>query len=307
MGAETGSPWGAQVLWKKTRLGRMGYVSKGPVLSEESPAAIKTAIGHIRQAAQQLGLRALILQPPDDSAIAPQDLVHHGFSPLPVPGVISATAIVDLGSGRDSLEARMNRRTRQEARQAVKRGVTVRWGTRADLPVFFDLMLGSCRRQGTSPNPRRVELLEALWDCFPACVQVAFARIGEEDVAGLLTIGYGPSCTFWKKGWNSRETAAHANCLLNIEALRWASDRGYCFADFGALDRPIAEALLAGQSLTLAQQQTRHTFNLRLGARPKLLPPAQLLVLNPVLRGMVNTCSRCRPLGRWLFRSVGRG
>jgi hypothetical protein len=307
MGAETGSPWGAQVLWKKTRLGRMGYVSKGPVLSEESPAAIKTAIGHIRQAAQQLGLRALILQPPDDSAIAPQDLVHHGFSPLPVPGVISATAIVDLGIGRDSLEARMNRRTRQEARQAVKRGVTVRWGTRADLPRFFNLMLGSCRRQNTSPNPGRVEILEAIWDSFPSRIQIAFAQVQAEDVAGLFVIGFGRRCTFWKKGWNSHESAAHANCLLNVEVLRWAAENDCHFADFGALDREMAESLLAGRPLTTAQQQSRHTFNLRLGARPKLLPPAQLLVLNPMLRTMVNACSRCRPLGRWLFRSVGRG
>lgn len=306
MAAEAGTRWGAQILWKEGRLGRMGYVSKGPVLKEESPDAIALALDHIRRAARQLGLRALVVQPPDESQITPAHLCQHGFSPLPLPGVISATALADLSGGPPALEMRMNRRTRQEARQAIKRGVTVRWGTRADLPRFFDLMLGSCRRQNTAPNPGRVVVLEAIWDSFPSRIQIGFAQVHAEDVAGLFLMGFGRRCTFWKKGWDSHETATHANCLLNVEALRWAADNGYHFVDFGALDREMAESLLAGRPLTAAQQQSRHTFNLRLGAQPKLLPPAQLLILNPVLRGMVNVCSRYRPLGRWLFRSVGR-
>jgi len=307
LAAGAGPSWGAQILWKETRPGRVGYVSKGPVLAEESPATIATALTHLRQAARQLGLRALVVQPPDESRISAADLCRQGFSALPLPGVISATALVDLRGGPDAFEARMNRRTRQEARQAVKRGVTVRWGARADLPLFFELMRGSCRRQNTAPNPGRVEILEALWDAFPGRIQIGFAHVQEEAVASLLLIGFGSRCTFWKKGWNSQEAVRHANCLLNVAALRRAADQGYRFVDFGALDRPLAEALLAGQPPTPAQLQSRHTFNLRLGAQPKLLPPAQLLVLNPVLRGMVNVSSRCRPLGRWLFRALSPG
>jgi lipid II:glycine glycyltransferase (peptidoglycan interpeptide bridge formation enzyme) len=298
---------GLQLLWKPTRLGNMGYVSKGPVLPNEDQSAVNALLTELQSTAARLGLRALILQPPDQSAITPSDLHRHGFGTKPLDSVIRATAVIDVSAGRAALLARMNRQVRREARLAAERGVTVRQGGREDLACFFALMELSCRRQQTAPNPARVELLEALWDEFSPNIILGLAAVHGEPVAGLLMLGHGSRLSFWKKGWDSKDRHSFANCLLNVEAIGWAHDRGYQTVDFVGLDPQIAETLATGGQLTESQLRSRHMFNLRLGAEPKLLPPARLLVVNPVVRQLYHLGSRCRPINNWLQRRLGAG
>ncbi len=120
-------------------------------------------------------------------------------------------------------------------------------------------------------------------------------------------IGHGSLMTFWKKGWNSQESRSYANCLLNVEALGWAADQGYRTVDFAALAPGIAETLLSGGELTADQRRTRHIFNLRLGAEPKLLPPARLLVINPTLRRLYRLLSLIPAMERGLMQRLGSG
>ena len=307
LAAEPDHLWGAQILWKKTRLGRFGYISKGPVLVEENPTVVRTALGEICHAARRLGLRALIVQPPDDSSITTADLVGCGFLPAPVPGVISATALVNLEGDRAGIEARMSRRAKQQAKQARNCGLRIRFGKRSDLRIFFELMLSSCQRQGVLPNPSRVEVLEAIWDNFQPHVHLVFARIGEEDVAGWFIIGFGERCTFWKKGWNRCPRAVHANHLLTAEALYWAADAGYRLADFGGLDRSVAESLLAGAPLTPEQQRSKDVFHLRMGGVPKVLPVAQIFSADRMLNCVLRSLCRFPRLWGWSFKLVARG
>ena len=180
-------------------------------------------------------------------------------------------------------------------------------GDRADLAAFFRLMESSCRRQNTRPNPSRLELLEALWDEFSPQVLLGLVSVRGETIAGLLMVGHGRRLTFWKKGWDSRDQHSFANCLLNVEALGWAFERGYTSVDFGAVDPLIAETLVSGGQLSEQQLRSRHMFNLRLGAEPHLLPPARLLVVNPAMRQFHRLFSQCRPLENWLMQRLGAG
>jgi lipid II:glycine glycyltransferase (peptidoglycan interpeptide bridge formation enzyme) len=298
---------GLQLLWKATRFGRIGYVSKGPVLPLETGPVITEVLKKLQATARGLGLRALILQPPDRSGIADLDLRPHHFSRNPVPSVIRATATIDLRSGRGAWEGRMHSKTRQQARAAIKRGVTVRSGGRADLALFFALMCESCRRQNTRPNPSRLEALEALWDAFNPRLRLGFASVDGEAIAGLLMIGHGDRLTFWKKGWNSRGAQLYANCHLMVEALDWGTQWGYATVDFAGLDHGIAQTLVGGGSLDEAQQRSRDMFNLRLGAQAQLIPGARLLVLNPVLRQLHRISSLFPPVEKRLMRSLGGG
>jgi hypothetical protein len=115
-------------------------------------------------------------------------------------------------------------------------------------------------------------------------------------------VGHGNRLTFWKKGWNSHESKSYANTLLNVEALGWAFDRGFRFVDFAAIDVGIAEILLAAGKLTDQQRSTRHMFNLRLGATPRLLPPARLLILNRAIRRVFSFCCQIGPLNKLLMQ-----
>ena len=299
------SEGGLQLLWKQSRFGRFGYISKGPVLPVETPAAVNAMMVTLKARAASLGLRAMILQPPDDSEISTETLIKHGFGRDPVEFVIRATAVVDVSGGRVPFMEHMGKKSRWEARQALKQGVTVRVGSRADLPLFFSLMLETCRRQRTQPNPSRLELIEALWDAFSPTVMVGFAVHAGKAVAGVLMIGHGHRMTIWKKGWNSQDSHLFANRLLNIEAFGWSCDRGYAAVDFVALDSQIAETLLSGGKLTEAQRSSRDIFHLRLGAQPKLLPPARLLVINPALRRLHRLLGLIPAVERGLMHRLG--
>jgi lipid II:glycine glycyltransferase (peptidoglycan interpeptide bridge formation enzyme) len=298
---------GLQILWKPTRLGRIGYVSKGPVLKAETATSVSAILASLTTKARSLNLRAMILQPPDESVITMDELKRHHFSPKPVDSVVRATATIDLRGGYAAWEDRMHSKARQQARTAIKRGVTVTQGGSADLGMFYELMCATCRRQNTRPNPARLELLEALWSLFHPHIRLGFAWADGAPIAGLLMLGHGSRMTFWKKGWNSSGAQLYANCLLNMEALRWAHDWGYTSVDFGAVDPLIATTLAAGGHLTEEQLRSRDMFNLRLGAVPHQLPPARLLIINPALRVLFLLSDKLPPLSRWLMRKMGAG
>ena len=108
-----------------------------------------------------------------------------------------------------------------------------------------------------------------------------------------------------------------ANFLLHVEALRWASEKGYRTFDFVALDREIAENLLANKLLDEKQRKTRHMFNLRRAANPMLLPRGPYSRAKPGFshgfrqvarsRFMLNfTLNRCCVRFSAAYRSLGR-
>jgi hypothetical protein len=265
-------------------LGRIGYITKGPVLADESPMCIERALSAVVEAAERLHLSALVLQPPDCSAITVDDLVGHGFFATPLKRVIRVTAEFDLRPDSNAVLQRMSQSARKHWRQAARRGVTFNWGSRADLPVFFELMRATCRRQSTSPHPSDVMFLECLWDAAPGHIHLALAEHERQVVAGLLLISHGTRLVMWKRGWDAVDPHLHANAFLSIECLLWASQSGYCVADALGMSAEIADAMMSGRGFTQEHSRSRDTFNVRLGARPRQLPPAQLLIMNPLGR-----------------------
>lgn len=305
-GAEGRIEGGFLMLIKSTRLGRIGFVNKGPVLAGEGPESVPDALRRVLDAARAQRLRALILQPPDRSRIRSEDLRRCGFCRNPVPGIIDATLIASLEGGREAILARVGRTARREARQAVEKGVQIVEGGRSDLPRFFDLMCHTCRRQGVAPNPASVDALYRRWDAFGPDIKVLFARVRGELVAGLLLLRFGKTCTFEKKGWNEQAPEAHPNTLLNVEALLRASEWGCESVDFGAMDRGLAERMLKGEEVEEELSRTRHVFNVRLGARPVLLPPAQVWMPYAWQRPGVDWILGRRWLARYLEHALGR-
>jgi lipid II:glycine glycyltransferase (peptidoglycan interpeptide bridge formation enzyme) len=295
---------GSLLLIKNTRFGRVGFVNKGPVLKEEHPNSIGLAMQRLLDTAASERVRALIVQPPDESRIAPADLRSHGFCRAPVPGIIDATLIASLEGGQEGVRSRLSRTARKQARQAQDRGVQTVEGTRADLPVFFELMCVTCRRQGVPPNPASVEALYRRWDAFTPDIRLFLATVKGEAVAGLLVLRFGDRCVFEKKGWNEKFPEAHPNTLLNVEAMMRAAAWGCRVVDFGAMDRSLAERMLAGKAVETELAATRYAFNLRLGARPVLLPEARVWIpwkwQRPWLDWLLSVPAFARRLERWV-------
>jgi hypothetical protein len=201
-------------------------------------------------------------------------------------GIINSTLIVELQGGIEALRRSMRRTTVSEIGQAERRGVRIREGDVRDLSLFFELMSGSCRRQGTRPNPSSEKVLREIWGRFSVSgsIRLNIAECEGEPVAGALCIAFGDRVTFWKKGWGSRHADRKPNSLVCYEALQWSCFNGYRYFDFASLDRSIACSILRGSPLSEAQRRGRDFFHLGFGGRPVLLPEARILIANRPLR-----------------------
>jgi len=277
---------GFQILWRQSWRGRIGYVSGGPVVLPGHPGLAEYATELLQKVARRERLRALAVQPPGLCKQMSARLAGSGFLLEVSADVNEATCVVDLRDGFEAVERRMSRETRRCAKLAVNRGVTIREGGRDDLQTFFELMLSTCRRQGAEPNPANVRYFLALWDAARpgGCVRLFFATYENQPLAGYVCIIFGQTVSLWKKGWTSTEGRRYPNDLITYEVLKWASSTGYQFCDFCSLDKRMAIAMLSGNPLSPEQERSRHMFNLRFGAGPRLLPEARVYLPNPLIR-----------------------
>jgi len=279
---------GFQMLTKSSLRGRMGYVSKGPVVLPGHDGLAEYATELLRMLTRKEKLMALVVQPPDLCLQMSEALAGNGFMLNSLTKVNDATWMVDLRDGFEAVEQRMSKETRKKVRQAVNRGLKIREGGRQDIEAFFELMLSTCQRQGVEPNPPNAQHLLALWDAAhpKGCIRLFFSEFEGTPVTGQICIGFGKTVTLWKKGWSCTESQRNPNDLSIYEALKWASREGYQFCDFSAFGRQMAIAMLNGEPLSSEQEHSRHMFHVRFGGNPRLLPEARIYFPNPMIRSI---------------------
>ncbi len=301
---------GFQILWRRTRVGRIGYVSRGPVTAPEDPEIATLLVELIVEAARRFNLVAIVVQPPAQSRVISSCLAAQRFVPNHFLGVVTATLIFDLSKGMEEVEAKMSKTTRKHLRQGRRHGVNVREGSENDLGTFFHLMLESCKRQGVSPNPSSESELLKLWAVSQSAgrCRVTFAEHNGKPIAGQFCIAFDDVLTFWRKGSLPEHLHLHPMEVLYHEALSWAHLHGFALCDFDNLNRQIAETLVAGLPLSDEQKTSRDIFNLGFGGRPVLLPEAYMLVINPVFHWIFCELIKSRNVLRLLniLRSLRR-
>jgi hypothetical protein len=277
---------GFQMLWRKSRLGRIGYVSKGPVTASESVEMLRLLEVLLKSAVVELGLVALIIQSPDaskaDDGLSPDS----DFLPSNPMGVIEATYLVDVRAEKEALHRNMSPSLRRNIRKARRQPMNVREGTEADLPKFFELMEATCRRQLTKPNPASLNAVRRLWHAFAPSnsVRLTFADCPGDTPATKLSLIFGERMTVWKKGWDGSHGDWHPNELLESDALEWAHDHGCRICDFCSFNRAATVQLSNGRPPSEICLTSRDEYHFRFGGLPKLLPRARLHVPNPILR-----------------------
>lgn len=285
---------GFRMFWRRTRLGRIGYVTKGPVLAEETDALARFAAASLVATARKLRLVGLVVQPPDDSPTLEAALTHHRFAEDRWARVVDATIVLEMDRGLERIRSGFTKSLRRNLRQADRKGTRMRLGTEEDLPLFHRLMTATCVRRHTRPNPASVGEVRTIWRAFEAsrALRLAFAYCGEEPVAATLAIGFGARADLWKTGWTGTHPEWHANELLTAAELEWAIESGRRLCDFGAIERQTARRLLAGADRGATFIDGRYTFLLQFGGQPKLLPAAHFY-------------SPWKPI-RWLHRFAHR-
>jgi hypothetical protein len=284
---------GFQILARRGRVGHIGYAARAPVVVPEDPALVDFTLELLTRTAKDSHLTALLIQPPDFSAIDGAALARHRFLPNYMKDLILATCLLDLSAGMDQIARGIRRSTMVEVRQARRRGITIREGGDADVGTFFRLMSTTCQRRGVTPDPATEEALMELWKAFrtSGSMRLTIAEFEGEAVAGGLFVCFGDRVTFWRKGWSKAHRERHPNQLLLYEGIEWSQRNGYKLFDFCALYVDTAAALLRGEPLSEAQKQTKDFAHLAFGPKPLLLPQGNVYLRNP--------------LARILYRAVG--
>ncbi len=235
----------AQILFRRLPLGlKIAYVPKGPHLNWQNTTIAKQGLQKLVQVARRPGVFFLKIEP--DVPPSPQItalLAENDFRPArniqP-----AATILVDISPSEDEILARMKSKTRYNIRLAGRKGVSVREGTAADLPIFFRLNEITAARDGFGVHPPAY--YRAVYRQFPPDTRaLLIAEFDGEPLAALMVFAW-DGVAYYLYGASGD---AHRNkmpaYLLQWEAMRWAKVHGCHTYDLWGVPNAPAETLEA--------------------------------------------------------------
>jgi lipid II:glycine glycyltransferase (peptidoglycan interpeptide bridge formation enzyme) len=274
---------GCQILVRRAaRLGAVAYVPYGPLVSNGDTAALPAMLDVLQRLVRQERFLYLKLQPPPGGDGMSDALTERRFVPSGLDTAPRFTVRVDLRRSPDAILGAMRARTRTYIRQAERRGVVVRDGTYDELPVFYELVEATSRRQGFAPYPR--SYYEQIWRSFQGHAHLLFADYQGDVLSSALLLGFGDSVNFKMGGWLGCHRDVRPNELLHWVGMQWARDRGYRYYDLEGIDRTVAEAIVSGRdSKDLPVSGLTH-FKLGLGGEVVEFPGSYDYVRQRVLQ-----------------------
>ena len=286
---------GFQILHRRKRGIRLGYLMRGPVTAGDAPVGERFQ-RLVAESARHLRLTALLVQTPHEDG--QQGFSAHPYLAAPARlGIITASVWIDVSAGVEALHSAMFKSTLNRVRSSIRKGVVIRNGTRDDLPLFFQLMKSTCERQGVAPNPGNLPSLEALWDTF-SCrnrVWLRFGSVNGEIISGWLCLLFGKRVMLFKTGWNGKHADTHPNVLQIYDLLRESASAGLTYCDFTGLNPSLAAALKEKRPLTDEDKRSRDFYKLGYGGFPVFYSPPSLYIANPMLRALYRMIADRKP------------
>jgi lipid II:glycine glycyltransferase (peptidoglycan interpeptide bridge formation enzyme) len=266
---------GGQILMSSVPLvGKVGYVSRGPVVSSSDPEVTRAVIGEIRRAAYDNGVRHLTVQPPTNGFSTGDALEAAGFTSTIQTVAPPCSVVVDVARPLDDIQAGLHKKTRYNIRLAERRGVTVREGTEADLDTYYEIYARTADRQGFSPFPRGY--YATMWRVFSpkGFARLSLVECENEVVSAQLAISFGDTVINKLPGWSGAYGERHPNELLHWDTIRWAQANGYRFYDLEGIECGAAEAILTGEPIRRDMTNSVTRFKLGFGGEAVKFPGA---------------------------------
>ena len=289
---------GAQILERPVRkIGKIGYLSRGPLLIPDDAALRRSLLAAIRRIARERGLGYLAVNLSYPSHFTASDLEATGFSfrheCLPPTMPMAATIFLDLTQGLEVLLARMQPTTRKYIRQGERRGATVREGGADDVDLFGRMLASHCGRRGVRPNIPQGDFLRELWKTFApgGFVKLFMVERDNEVLITMLVIAMGHWARAWRIGWSGRCPEARPNELVCWEAIKWSKANGYRFFDMVGFDTGNARAILEGRAIPENELCGMSDWKLGFGGQ--------------VLLPLDGYCCFGNPINHLLYRIIG--
>ena len=214
--------------------GNLMYCARGPVCDTHDQSSLRQLIEGAELLAWKYDAMALRMEPDvsagdgDFRAIVEslgckvRDGSRHARD------VIQPRSVFRLdirGKSEAELMAGFSAKLRYNIRLAQRRGVSVREGTREDLPAFYELMRETARRDRFLARP--LEYFQRIWDEMgPEHMTLLLAYFQDEPIAGAISIFYGDKTWYAYGASSDRHRSVMPNYLLQWEMIRRAAARG---------------------------------------------------------------------------------
>jgi lipid II:glycine glycyltransferase (peptidoglycan interpeptide bridge formation enzyme) len=276
---------GAQVLERPLPLlGSVGYVPYGPVVAEglSDPSAVRAALSDALTELGRTAMRMLFVQPPAGGEAVSRELLARGFRPSDANIAPGQTLRLYLHHDIGELRAGLSRRLRTWTNRWESRGVTVRLGTEADVPLLAALVARSGEHQGFAAVT--ADYLGTLVRELGPSAVIFVGELDGRPVAAALFTRYADSLKLRFAGMDRDEAVSRSNVPAAVQwyAIQWAKRAGLRWFDQGGISAESADALFTGQSRDSLRGVDR--FKASFGGEPHRSPPAIELIANPVLR-----------------------
>lgn len=117
------------------------------------------------------------------------------------------------------------KQTRKNVRRAVKYGITSRVGTREDIPLLYEMVEETSRRQGFAHRP--IEYFYRLYDAYaPNYMRLYVMEYEGEVCCCSLVMCYGNKVWSVYSGTSDNHREKKATFLMRMEQIRWGLERG---------------------------------------------------------------------------------
>lgn len=242
-------PFRAGALVLRRNLPHLGlgllYAPRGPVFNWREPDLLDALLAEVRK--HHRGAIALKIDPcvPAERADVVEMLRARGFrfagSDDPDLGGTQPRYVMqtDLTPEPEQLLACFHNKWRYNIRLAERKGVTVRLGTRADLPEFYQLLLVTAARDGFRVRAR--EYFERMYDLLvPAGLARLFVAEHEGTMlAGAIVFRMGDRAVYVYGASADDKRNLMPNHLLQWRMMLWAREQGCRVYDFRGVSREV--------------------------------------------------------------------
>lgn len=223
------------------------YSAKGIAIDYQDAALVHTVMQALERFARRHGAIWLKIDPDlplatgvpaesDDTpnAIGQQTIAllqERGWRYSPDQVQFRNTITIDLTQSEEDLLAAMSQNTRRKVRTGEKKGVTVRVGTIADLPILYDLYRMTGERDHFLIRPLDYYLKEWRYLIERGLAHPLIAEIEGEPIAQVILFHFGQKCWYFYGASANDHREKMPNYLLQWEAMRWAKAQGYTTYD----------------------------------------------------------------------------
>jgi len=218
------------------------YIPKGPVLDYGDTALLEQVLAHLEATARQK--RAVFVKiDPDvradtvEGKAVVEVLRRRGWRASHEQIQFRNTVLLDLSRSPDKLLATMKSKWRYNVRLAVRKGVTVRQGTPADLPLLYEMYAETAARDGFVIRPD--DYYHDAWAAFieAGLAQPLIAEAEGEPLAMVLIFCFAGRAWYMYGASRAAHREKMPNHLLQWEAMRWAREQNCTVYDmWGAPD-----------------------------------------------------------------------